>query len=283
LYHYTQIISDLDIPLIASLAEEFCALGDYYGAIKLVLAKYQEDISKFSSIHPIITSTIEKALTNSSNNGKQVLTNALNLTNEETYHFAIYSWLKDNNYKDLLISLDTRLLVPFIKTQLLEEREKLEYLEQYYAYRKQYSLAIECLYQLAMFTAKINVDDRVGYLNTACEYMALSDEQFDHVKLSLRVAKIQQNVCSALLELTGSTTEAKQTAEALSQNLLSAEDLFAQAYTHALHEQALYLMDVMDKYDFKYAESAWTSIIENCKVSTETMTKQNPDFLLYRS
>lgn len=266
--HFTQIISNLDIPCIESSAEEFCTLGDHYGAVQLAFAKYRDDPSQQGAIYPIIISAIEKALKSSTDNdyGKRVLVDALGLTHDDHYHFEIYNWLKANGYKDLLLSLDTASLVRFVKTQLGDKREMLEYLEQYYAYRKQYSLAIDCLYQMAMCTSNITLDDRVGYLNTACDYVALSEEQFDHVKLSLRVAKIQQEVCTALLEQTDST-DAKQTAEILSQKLLSADDLLAQAYTHALHEQALYLMDVMDKYDFKYAESAWRSIIEKCKVS----------------
>jgi hypothetical protein len=262
LSYFTEISSYLDIARIASLAEEFCTLDDHYGAVKLVFAKYQEDTARFWNLRPIITCTIEKALKNK--DGKQVLQKALSLTHEDIYHFAIYRWLKENNYKDVLISLETSLIERFFKTQLIVERERLEYLADYYAHHTKYSLAINCLYDLAMFVDNINVDDRVDYLNRACGYVELSKESFDNVELSLRVAKIQQKVCNALLERTNST-EAKRTAETLSQKLLSAEDLFAQAYTHTLHEQALYLMDLMDKYDFKYAESAWISIIQNCK------------------
>lgn len=266
--HFKKIIEVIQVDTLQKLCQEYCKLGYHTGAIELAYTKYQTKTSPNQNIYEIIFSSMDNAFKKEESYGKSIVEKALQFTNEEEYHNEIYNWLKESNRKELLVTLDTSLLVEFIKTKL-PVPESLACLHNYYDHRKKYALAIDCLVKLATRVPDISLEDRVVCLKKACDYLKqptdIPKDVQEELELVHNEAKIQLNIYNALVS--SNDTRAKE----LATSLKPANTLLHEfAYTHALYEEALCLMDLMEEYNWSYAEKAWRRIIKRCKCALYT-------------
>ncbi|KAI7903615.1 Nup133 N terminal like-domain-containing protein [Cokeromyces recurvatus] len=264
LNYFKSIIYMIDFERIKALSQRFYELNNYDGAIQLVFAKYNTGAIQLSELQTIFFSIIENAfLTKQEGDAKEILVNALNLTDKEEYHYMFYNWLINNKHKLVLVELETPLLEKFIKTQIPDESESLACLHHYHVHHKHYTLAIECLYQIAVIVPNVELQVRIECLRTACSYLDkvedIKKERADHIKNILKIAEIQQNIYNTLIKQEHTKTVAKELEKALVQE----DKLFHQYIcAYSLYEEGLYLMDVIELYDWKFAKTAWTGIIE---------------------
>lgn len=267
--HFKNIIGLIQLETLQKHCQEYSKLGFHIGAIELAYTKHQTENDP--QIYEIIFSSIESAFKKGENYGKSIVEKTLEFTNEEDYHNKIYNWLKENNQKELLVTLDTPLLVKFIKTKL-SAPESLACLHSYYDHRKKYSLAMDCLVELATKVPDIQLEDRVVCLKKACKYLQQSTDFPLNVQNDLILqhneAEIQLNIYNALV------STKNPDAKALATSLKSADILLNDfAYTHRLYEEALCLMDLTEKYNWHYTEKAWRRIIKKCKYILNTKNK----------
>lgn len=242
----------------------------HIGGIQLAYSVYRANSSHKSTVYEVIYTCIEDALNNEKepDYGKSTIERTLKLTNEEEYHFKIYQWLRDNGHNSLLVTIDSPSLEKYIKTQL-PLPESLACMRHYHHYRKEYYLALRSLLELATKAEDISLETRVGCLQKAFEYLPLakgdiSEAERTDLSLTYEEAKIQLSIYETLLE--DSDEKAKLSAKKLGVSLQPADTLYHEyARAHSLYENALFLMDLMELYDWPYAKEAWTHIIDECK------------------
>lgn len=260
--YYKQIINTIPLDTIQKLSQDYCRLGYHIGAIELVYTKYKHEYSPDQELFNILFETIENAFNRQENYGKVVVEEALQFTNEVKYHHEIYKWLMSSHRKELLVILDTPLLVDFIQTKL-EASESLACLHNYYDHRKEHRMAVDCLVNLATQVPDISLEHRVACLNKACNYLqqpTLVPKQVqEQLELKHMEAKIQLNIYNALI--------GTDYANDLATSLKPANTLLHEfAYTHSLYEEALCLMDLMEYYNWRFVKKAWKQIISKQKM-----------------
>jgi hypothetical protein len=265
--HFKKIIQLLDLGTLQPICHDYSKLGSHLNAIKLAYAKHQTGTSPDPKIYDIIFTAMQDALANQQQQ-RDFVQKILRLTNEEGYHYEIYNWLMQNGHRNILVTLKTPLLAEYIKTQL-PPVESLACLRSYHDHRQEYGLAVDCLLQMATTTDhNIKLEDRVKFLQAACDYLPTSDiskQQEKELRRTSKEAQYQLDLYDTLIKK--DSVDAKLAAAELANCLLPAETLFHKfAYTHQLYEQALCLMHLLDLYDWDYQKLAWTHIIDECKL-----------------
>ncbi|KAI8054730.1 Nup133 N terminal like-domain-containing protein [Thamnidium elegans] len=266
--HFKNIIEFIDLDTLQSLCEENYRLKNHNGAIELAYAKLQTENPPTPKTYSIIFATMADAVQNDDqeqNYSKSVVENALQLSNGEQYHYAIYDWLMEKDHKSILTTLDTPLLVKYFKS-LCSPSESLICLHKYHDHRKEYRSAMDCLVDLATKIPNITLDTRLTYLRIACDYLTkiddISAQEKKTLKLTYDEAEVQLSLYYTLL--TNDTT--KPAAKQLESSLQPADTLLNQfAYKYELHEQALRLLHILEQFDYSYVKKAWTCIIKECK------------------
>lgn len=257
----------IDLDTLQSLCEENYRLKNHNGAIELAYAKLQTENPPTSKTYSTIFATMADAVQHDDREqsyGKSVVENALRLSNGEEYHYAIYDWLMEKNHKSILTTLDTPLLVRYFKS-LPSPFDSLTCLRKYHDYREEYRSAMNCLVDLATKIPDIELKTRLDCVREAHGYLANIDdisEQEKTIDLTYKEARVQLSLHDALQA--NDTT--KPAAKKLESSLQSADTLLNQfAYKYELHEQALYLLDILERFDYSYVKKAWTCIIKECK------------------
>lgn len=259
LNHFEKIIHLIELDTLQKICQEYARLGYHIGAIEFAYTKYENEYTPDQEIFNILFGIFENAFSKDENYGKTMIEKALQSSKEEGYHYIIYQWLMDSGRKKLLVTLETPLLVRYIETEL-SPSESLACLHSYYDYRKNYGKAVDCLVQLATRVPDIPLESRVACLDKACKYLQqptdVPKETQENLELIHMEAKIQLNIYNALID----TEHAKD----LATSLKPANTLLHEfAYTHALYEEALCLMDLMEHYNWSFVRKAWEHIIGN--------------------
>lgn len=267
----------IDLDSLQTISKENCKLQNHHGAIELVFAKYQAagTVPK-SKIYDILFDIISDSFQHDDEEqsySRSVIESALRLTNEEQYHYKIYNWLLHNDHKSVLVKLDTPLLVKYIKSQL-SYSESLACLCKYHIYRKEYRSCVDCLVELATKTTDVVFSKRVLCLRKARDYLPevtdMSNEEKKNIELMHREAAIQLDMYCGLSEI----EDTKVVAEELASGLKSAKVLLDQyAYKYEMYEDALYLMNFLEHFDYAYVKKAWKVIIEECETKEELKSK----------
>ncbi|KAI9269501.1 hypothetical protein EDC94DRAFT_371972 [Helicostylum pulchrum] len=266
--HFKDIIELIDSDSLQLLCEENCRLKNHDGAIELAYAKLQTENPPTSRTYSIIFATIADAVRHDDQEqsySKSVVENALRLSNGEEYHHAIYDWLMEKDHKSILTTLDTTLLVRYLKS-LPSPAMSLTCLQKYHDYREEYRSAMNCLMDLATKIPDITLNERLSCVQKASEYLTkiddISAQEKTTLDLTYKEAKIQLSLYNTLLANDTTKPAAKQ----LESSLQSADILLNQfAYKYELHEQALRLLDILEQFDYSYVKKAWTCIIKECK------------------
>lgn len=275
LEHFKQIINLVSVEQLKELCSKYCAMRDYIGSVKLVLAKYHIiDSDQEARIQDIIFETKQMVLNEYKDYFLPFVQESLNLLDQENYHYRIYKWLIDNKQTEILTSLSTVHIVRFFTT--LPENEGCDYLFQYYIHQKNYNDAVVTLKKLATKVENIALEKRIEYLDIACKLVTKLDNVSEETTCELKNLQKEAAIQSKLRDTLSKDNIEKPEAliESLSGFLKPAKELFDSfAYPNKLYEEALYLMDLMELYDWKYSKLAWTNIIERHKHRNELQKK----------
>ncbi|KAG0747127.1 hypothetical protein G6F57_004500 [Rhizopus arrhizus] len=267
LQHFKKIVGQMTLEQLKEICEMYWVLKDHLGYVKLALAKYQSvNPEQEPQVHEIIFST-EKLLDNSDIYSVNFVQASLDLFDQENYHYRTYRWLINHDQAKILTALSTSHIVQFLTTKL-PKNEGYHYLFQYYVHQKEYDNAVETLRRLATSIESVTLENRIDYLEKACELANRTNtisEENRHELISLhKESKIQGRLRDLLSS--NNTDDVKASIETLNHSLKPAKELFYNfACPNKLFEEALCLMDLMELYDWKYSKLAWTSIIEKCK------------------
>lgn len=249
---------------LKELCEMYWVLKDHMGYVKLALAKYQSvNPEQEPQVHEIIFST-EKLLDNPDIYSVNFVQASLDLFDQENYHYRTYRWLINHDQAKILTALSTSHIVQFLTTKL-PKNEGYHYLFQYYAHQKEYENAVETLRRLATSIESVTLENRIDYLEKACELAnrtnTISEENRHELIFLHKESKIQGRLRDLLSS--NNTADVKASIETLNHSLKPAKELFYDfACPNKLFEEALCLMDLMELYDWKFSKLAWTSIIE---------------------
>ncbi|CEI88655.1 hypothetical protein RMCBS344292_03036 [Rhizopus microsporus] len=244
--------------------------------MKLVLAKYQlVNSDQKTQIYELIYDTLRSAFDEPEERLRVILQESLDLLDEENYHEIIYQWLIDNKQERALVTLTTPHLVQFFTTKL-PESVGYHYLFEYYTYRSEYYDAIVALKRLSTVTRNVDLDKRVHYLERACDLMDKSADISNGEKQELlalyKEATIQTKIRNVLQQRHES--DSISLVQSLNDVLKPAKELYHNiALPQNLYEEALYLMDFMELYDWKYAQLAWERIVKENKDSNALRNK----------
>ncbi|RCH91051.1 hypothetical protein CU098_004065, partial [Rhizopus stolonifer] len=278
LHHFQTIIEALDITVVEDLSRDMCLLENYLCAIHLIFAKYQTtDAAAHEQIYATLLPIIQKVVLHQKQQAHAVLMDTLKLTMDKEFHYKIYQWLFDQKHKQLMITLETPLLLDFIQTEITNLAERYACLKTYYTHREQHELAIDSLFTLATQVPQVVLSHRVRFLKTVCDEVSLLPVS-DHTKQkaatiqhTYKVAQIQLDVHNILANQ--SSTEAQRDLASVADTLLSADKLLEIVYDHALYEPALCLLNLMERCDWEFVKRAWTGITESCSNEKELKSK----------
>lgn len=208
--------------------------------------------------------------TNDQKYAVNVITKALEMTNSDLYHFAIYSWLLKQEQDDILASLEIPSVIIFIKTQIADLRKSLALLELYYAHRHEFAKSADTMYQLATEADQVGLLPRVQALKKACEYLpraeGFSKEKCQIFERKYKVAQVQYEIYELLLKQKNSD---KRIFQDLATRLIPEYDLLKCAHTQSLYEEGLSLMSILEEHNWEFARTAWENIIKSCNTTKE--------------
>ncbi|CAO3669253.1 unnamed protein product [Rhizopus microsporus] len=276
LTHFKKIIELISLDQLKELCSKYCALRGNIESMKLVLAKYQlVNSDQKTQIYELIYDTLRSAFDEPEERLRVILQESLDLLDEENYHEIIYQWLIDNKQERALVTLTTPHLVQFFTTKL-PESVGYHYLFEYYTYRSEYYDAIVALKRLSTVTRNVDLDKRVHYLERACDLMDKSADISNGEKQELlalyKEATIQTKIRNVLQQRHES--DSISLVQSLNDVLKPAKELYHNiALPQNLYEEALYLMDFMELYDWKYAQLAWERIVKENKDSNALRNK----------
>ncbi|CEJ01430.1 hypothetical protein RMCBS344292_15457 [Rhizopus microsporus] len=270
LTHFKKIIELISLDQLKELCNKYCALKGNIESMKLVLAKYQlVNSDQKTQIYELIYDTLRSTFDEPEERLRVILQESLDLLDEEAYHEIIYQWLIDNKQERALVTLTTPHLVQFFTTKL-PESVGYHYLFEYYMYRNEYYDAIVTLKRLSTVTKNVDLDKRVHYLERACDLMGKSADISNGEKQELlalyKEATIQTKIRNVLQQRHAS--DSTSLVQSLNDVLKPAKELYYNiALPQNLYEEALYLMNFMELYDWKYAQLAWERIVKENKDS----------------
>ncbi|RCI01323.1 hypothetical protein CU097_015113 [Rhizopus azygosporus] len=270
LTHFKKIIELISLDQLKELCNKYCALRGNIESMKLVLAKYQlVNSEQKTQIYELIYDTLRSTFDEPEERLRVILQESLDLLDEEAYHEIIYQWLIDNKQERALVTLTTPHLVQFFTTKL-PESVGYHYLFEYYTYRNEYYDAIVALKRLSTVIRNVDLDKRVHYLERACDLMGKSADISNGEKQELlalyKEATIQTKIRNVLQQRHAS--DSTSLVQSLNDVLKPAKELYYNiALPQNLYEEALYLMNFMELYDWKYAQLAWERIVKENKDS----------------
>ncbi|PHZ17198.1 uncharacterized protein RHIMIDRAFT_232630 [Rhizopus microsporus ATCC 52813] len=276
LTHFKKIVELISLDQLKELCNKYCALKGNIESMKLVLAKYQlVNTEQKTQIYELIYDTLRSTFDEPEERLRVILQESLDLLDEEAYHEIIYQWLIDKKQERVLVTLTTPHLVQFFTTKL-PESVGYHYLFEYYTYRSEYYDAIVALRRLSTVTRNVDLDKRVYYLERACDLMGKSTGISNNEKQELlalyKEATIQTKIRNALQQRHAS--DSTSLVQSLNDFLKPAKELYHNiALPQNLYEEALYLMDFMELYDWKYAQLAWERIVKENKDSNALKNK----------
>lgn len=199
-----------------------------------------------------------------------VITKALEMTNSDRYHFAIYSWLLEQEHDHILASLEIPSVFIFIKTQITDLHKSLILLELYYAHQHEFAKSADTMYQLATEADQIGLLPRVQALKKACEYLpqaeGFSKEKHQIFERKYKVAQVQYEIYESLLK---QKNPDKKICQDFATRLIPEYDLLKCAHTQSLYEEGLSLMSILEEYNWEFAKTAWENIIKSCNTTKE--------------
>ncbi|KAI8643851.1 hypothetical protein BD408DRAFT_442321 [Parasitella parasitica] len=279
LQHFKNVINICNDKRITALTQQFSDLGDHNAAIELAFASYSRGDLEFSQVCSNVLEVIQQAIEiNEEKYAKDVITNALKMTNESTYHYAIYAWLDKHDHHHLLTSLEIPTLFTYIETQKPDLRQRLILLEHYYAYRNEFAKSADAVYRLATEADQVGLSHRVNALKKACEYLPRAEgfckEKCESIERKYKVAQVQYTMCESLIE---QKNPSKKILQDLNSRLVPEYDLLECAYTQSLYEEGLSLMHILDEYNWNFQRAAWENIIRLSSTTKEKLQSKLKD------
>ena len=263
----------LDITTINELSKRMMVLDHHLSSVQLILAKYQTvDTTSHEALFAILLPVVEAIVQQGESKARPILMNALKLTSDPEFHHQIYCWLYDHKQRQLMITLETPLLLNYIQTHILNLPERYASLKKFYTYRQQHELAIDSLFTLATEVDQVALPNRIRLLQTACHELPLmpynehTKQKAEHIQYTSKVAQIQLDMHTSLAERSNEVEV--ETLASITSSLLPDNELLAIAYQYSLYESALYLLHLLERFDWEFVKRAWSGIVSSCKSLT---------------
>lgn len=272
LHHFKSVVSICDAPRVKALSQQFCHLGDHNSAVEFAFTNYSQAGLTYNQVQTLVLDIINQAIgAQNQEYAIDVVTNALEMTSDQNYHYQIYEWLANHEHNHILASLKTSTLFDFINTHhTLDPRQRLILLELYYAYRSEFAKSADTVYQLATEADQVGLLQRVQALKKAYEYLPQADgfsqEKCQAIQRKYKVAQVQYKIFEILHE---QKHPDMKVLDNLGARLVPEYDLLQCAYTQSLYEEGLSLLNILEEYNWDFARLAWENIIQLSSTTKE--------------
>ncbi|KAG0192464.1 hypothetical protein DFQ28_009075 [Apophysomyces sp. BC1034] len=298
---FKDIASHLTENDISNICNEYCSLAYHSGALELAFEcvarqepcegtpistrRTMDGKSVYTHVFTTLKDAYDRRSSGATAYDTGVFSNVLSYQ-DEAFHHALYSWYIQNDMIDVLLEVESSYVISYLE-HYKPKAEGLDYLWQYYQQRARHYDAALCLETLATQLPGIKLKKRMEYLLLAISQARYcnteSQREQEALDLAEKLIKIKELAALQIRiqeNLDVKDMKAKTASVQLEAGFLHAEELLDTfAYQFNMCDEALLLIKMLHRQDWRFVQKIWTGLI---KKNEELSTDESSSFTQLR-